>query len=134
MLLRRYLTFDYGVIDVDDKQLNAACRVPGRLRPCLRHFHEAAKSVRPHLRLISLWNAYDALKDVRARNDSEILKQGGTPRRDAPRVPDEAVFRAHFPDAIGKRGLQFLDVLRSEFRKNVAHPNLNESRSVLIAK
>jgi len=131
-LARRYATFPFGQVNVDEQNFRAAASAPPRLLPSLRHVHQAIGSTQPPLRMLSLCSAFDSLKQVRAQNNADLTAKRITPDRPKTRVPDDEVIRQHFPSFLGKPAYGFLERVYSDLRKHVAHPNLDAAGGLVV--
>jgi hypothetical protein len=130
--LRRYLTFPYTAVDVEEVDFSRAVREPHGLRPCLRLFREAISSSKPHYRLLCLYRIRELLERLQAANNKKLLRSGKSPSRPVRRIPDNDLTRRYFPSLIGKKARAFLDHVRQEYRLPVAHVSLTQSERLVL--
>lgn len=131
--LRRYMTFPYTIpVDVDERDIASAPRIPPGLGPCLRLFREGISSTRPHYRLLCLYRVWEGIKKLTRVNKKTLLARGITPRRPNQKVPDNELTREYFPNLVGKKIGAFLDHVRSNFRIPVAHLKLDDYERMLL--
>jgi hypothetical protein len=121
--LRRYVTFGYSDVELQERDLLDAPSVPGRLNPAMRLFREAINASKPHYRLLCLYRAREALMRIQKGNDQTLAKKGVQFPRPARRVPDNVATRSQFAPLIGKKVGALFDFVRDGFRLPIAHGN-----------
>jgi hypothetical protein len=130
--LRRYLTFSYSPVEIEEEDITLATSIPKPLAPALRLFREAINSSKPHYRLLCLYRVREVLDRVRNANTQALIQKGIQPRRPVRKVPDNDLTRAFFPGLIGKRFAAFLDYVRENYRIPVAHFELDEYERMIL--
>jgi hypothetical protein len=123
---RRYVTLPYGSRQLTADNLTEAVTIPPRLKAPLRLFRESLNSSKPHYRLLCLYRAWEVIEKVRRENDRDILAHGTKPDRPRRVFLDNELTRRYFPTYVEKKISDFLDHVRSAYRLDVAHGNLDE--------
>jgi len=125
--LQRFLTFSYGPRQLTADDLAKATTVPPRLKAAFRLFREGLNTSRPPYRLLCLYRVREVFeKEVRPKNNQDVQARGMKPDRPRRVLPDNELTRYYFPTYVGKRVGAFLDHVRTAYRLDVAHSNLDE--------
>lgn len=129
---RRYVTFPYGSRRLTASDFTEAATIPLRLKPALRLFREGLSSSKPHYRLLCLYRAREVTEKIRCQNDTDVLARGVKPEREPRVFPGNELTKCYFPTFIGKKVGAFLDHVRSTYRPDIAHANLNEYFKLIL--